>query len=59
LWLIDSATGTRRLITQGRFAAPVWSPDGKRLAAIQYSGEYPNQQQQIVILEIGPLLGSR
>src|SRR5262249_43390411 len=58
LWLIEVGTGKRRLIAPGQFAAPVWSPDGKKLAVIQYYGEYPNQRQQIAIVEIASLLES-
>jgi Tol biopolymer transport system component len=56
LWLVEVATGNYRQIARGDFAAPVWSPDGQRLAVIQHQGEYPNEQQQIVIAGVGTLL---
>jgi hypothetical protein len=56
LLLVEAATGTYRQIAQGDFAAPAWSPDGHKLAVLQYHGEYPQVTVQMVIIELDPLL---
>jgi WD40 repeat protein len=59
LWLVEVATGKYRRIADGDFASPVWSPDGRRLAAVQDTGEYPNEKQYLVTVEIESLLQTR
>jgi len=45
LWLIDLETGRQQPLTDGdgSFAAPVWSPDGTRLAFTGHDGDGDNQ----------------
>ena len=55
LWIVDATTGNHQQIVKGDFAAPVFSPDGRQLAALHYLGEYPNTKEEIVIVDIGSL----
>lgn len=57
LWLIEIATGQRRMVARGEFGVPRWSPDGTQMAVIRYQGEYPDRQQQLVIVDVHPLTG--
>ena len=42
VWITDAATGqSRRLVQDGLSAAPVWSPDGKRVAFARSAGSTP------------------
>lgn len=59
LWLVDAATGTRRLLAQGEFTAPAWSQDGRRIAAIQVTGQDLNFRQDIMVLEVGSMVGEK
>lgn len=55
LWMVDVTTGNYQQIVKGDFGAPVFSPDGRQLAAIRSTGEYPNTKEEIVIVDIGSL----
>jgi dipeptidyl aminopeptidase/acylaminoacyl peptidase len=58
-WLVEVATGQRRLLTRAAVNAPAWSPDGQRLAALQEVGGGTGKRQgQIVLVEVGPLLAA-
>lgn len=53
IWLIDAATGQRRLLVADVLAVPRWSPDGKTIAAgILVSQETSNE---IVLLDLSSL----
>jgi hypothetical protein len=56
LWLIEVATGTRRLIVEGDYVFAAWSPDGQRLVVVD-SGDYEEKSHtRLVLIEMAPLL---
>lgn len=59
LWLIDMRSGTRQLITKGRFASPVWAPQQQKFVAIRYTGNDPtNLTSEIVIMDLEKIITS-
>lgn len=54
VWLIEVATGKRTLIQAGQVVFPRWSPDGRRLVAIQHIGEYSEGKRRLVLLDVAP-----
>jgi Tol biopolymer transport system component len=56
LWLIEVATGERRLIVRGDYGWAAWSPDGQRLVAVDSTNYIEKRQTRLVIIEIAPLL---
>jgi hypothetical protein len=57
LWVVDVETGERRLVAEGVFDAPRWSPDGQKIAVVQFVGPVETRRDQLVIIEVGPVLG--
>jgi len=56
LWLIEVATGARRLIVEGDYGWAAWSPDGQRLVVVD-SGDYEEKgHTRLVLIEMAPLL---
>lgn len=56
LWLFDLETEELRQITEGVFGLPRWSPDGERLAVVQFLGSVDDREDRVAIVEIGSLL---
>lgn len=56
LWLIEVATGDRRLIVAGDYGWAAWSPDGRQLVAVDSTDYAEKRQSRLVIIEIAPLL---
>lgn len=56
LWLVEVATGDRRLIVAGHYGWAAWSPDGRRLVAVDSTDYAEKRQSRLVIIEIAPLL---
>ncbi len=59
VWLVEAATGQRRLIAGGSFKDLEWSPDGQHLVAIQNTGEHTDVQWRIVLMEVSTSSGTR
>src|SRR3990172_7756803 len=57
LWVVDVETGERRLVAEGVFDAPRWSPDGQQIVVVQFVGPVETRRDQLVIIEVGPVLG--
>ncbi len=57
LWLVEVQTGQRHLLVQGRVTAPVWSPDGTRLAALRIAGP-DRSQQEVIVLDMRHILNT-
>ncbi len=56
-WVVEVETGERRLVAEGVFGVPRWSPDGQQIVVVQFVGPPENRQDQLVIIEVGPVLG--
>jgi Tol biopolymer transport system component len=57
LWLVDPTTGKMRLIAEGAFDVPRWSPDGQEILTVQFEPAADPPKDRIVIVEVGPVLG--
>ena len=57
LWLVDVETGERRLVAEGLIGVPNWSPDGQRIVAVRLKGPPLDREDELVIVEVGPVLG--
>jgi len=57
LWLFDLDQNRVRQIAEGLFGPPRWSPDGQRIAVVQFLGPVDDREHRVAILEVGPLLG--
>ena len=56
LWLIDPESGDLRMIAEGGFGKPAWSPDGQRMVVVQFLGPAGDREHRLVILEVGAIL---
>jgi hypothetical protein len=56
LWLFDLDQSQARQIANGEFALPRWSPDGQRIAVVQFLGPVDDREHRVAIVEVGPLL---
>lgn len=52
VWMAEVSTGKHRLLAPGTFASPVWSPDGKQIAVIQYADDPAVDQRRLVIINV-------
>jgi hypothetical protein len=57
LWLFDLEQDQVRQITEGEFGLPRWSPDGQRIAVVQFLGPVEDREHRVAIVDVGPLLG--
>ncbi len=57
LWLFDLEQNRVRQIAEGLFGLPRWSPDGMRIAVVQFLGPVEDREHRVAIVEVGPLLG--
>ena len=57
LWVADVETGERRLVAEGGFGVPKWSPDGQQIVVVQFVGPVEARRDQLVIVDVGPVLG--
>jgi Tol biopolymer transport system component len=52
--IYDGATGaTRQLTNGGGYYDPAWSPDGERIAFARFTGEWPNSNWSIFVMNSG------
>jgi hypothetical protein len=56
LWLVDT-TGKMRLVAEGAFDVPRWSPDGTQIVTVQFEPGAELPKHRIVIVEVGAVLG--
>ena len=56
LWLIDPEFGDLRMIAEGGFSVPAWSPDGQRFVVVQFLGPASDREHRLVILDVGSIL---
>ena len=56
LWLINPESGELRMIAEGGFSVPAWSPDGQRMVVVEYLGHVPEREHRLVILDLGSIL---
>ncbi len=56
LWLINPESGELRMIAEGGFGVPAWSPDGQRMVVVQFLGPAGESEHRLVILEVGAIL---
>jgi len=57
LWLAHVETGEKRLVAEGGFGVPKWSPDGQQIVVVQFVGPVETRRDQLVIVEVGEVLG--
>lgn len=53
IWLIEVATGNRRLLVRGKYAVLDWSPDGHTLVTTHTTGTGVDRVQQLILLDVG------
>lgn len=51
LWLVEVATGTRKLLLEGDYEIADWSPDGRSLLVKLYQGSGSQYTQQLLVLD--------
>jgi len=56
LWLINPESGALRMIAEGGFGKPAWSPDGQRIAAVRFRGPDLEREHRLVIVDFGSIL---
>ena len=56
LWLIDPESGDLRMIAEGVFDVPAWSPDGQRMVVVQFLGPPDEREHRLVILDLSSIL---
>ena len=56
LWLINPESGKLRMIAEGGFSVPAWSPDGQRMVVVEFLGPASEREHRLVILDLGSIL---
>ena len=56
LWLINPESGELRMIAEGGFSIPAWSPDGQRMVVVQFLGPASDREHRLVILNLSSIL---
>jgi hypothetical protein len=44
-------------VAEGAFGPPKWSPDGMQIVVVQFVGPVETRRDQLVIIEVGQVLG--
>ena len=56
LWLVNPESGELRMIAEGGFSIPAWSPDGRRMVVVEFLGPPGEREHRLVILDLGSIL---
>ena len=56
LWLINPESGELRMIAEGGFGRPAWSPDGQKMVVVEFLGPAGEREHRLVILDVGSIL---
>jgi len=59
VWLVDVATGQRRLVAQGAITGVRWSPPGAKLVGLENTSTADKPIRQIVLFDLDPILSSQ
>ena len=56
LWLVNPESGELRMIAEGGFGVPAWSPDGLRMVVVEFLGPALEREHRLVILDLSSIL---